>query len=324
MSPYLSRRLRRSPNRFEYETPPVRGPRSLVMVLTYRRHTYESVSNRRGTAHATAVYKEHMNTLLMPKRRRAASFAMLLLVGAAVVVLAMTACSDSTDGASKTATTAPVATPLPTFPGAGERATLRGALTLDGAQLNADFLGVRVLHDGLAAACQNEIPYVIEGRYDIDVAADAEVRGCGSPGAELLLWTFVNDTFVFSNETAPWPGSGAAVTFDASFSSTTPDGASKPVTEFKGHLFDTDGSELPGGTVVEAYVGDVLCGVTSLRYGESVERLYTLIVAGPESIPACAEGATLTFRLDGAPAAETAVNDLARGSEGHELDLTVQ
>ena len=245
-------------------------------------------------------------------------------MSAAVVVLAAAACGDERDGASQTAATAPIATGLTNVPGTGERVTLRGTLTLDGAPLEAQFLGVRVVRDGLAAACQNTIPAVVEGRYEIEVASDAEVRGCGDPGAELLLWTFVNDAFVYSTQPATWPGSGATATFDASFTTGASEGASKPVTEFKGHLFDRDGSELPGGTVIEAYVGEVRCGVTSLRYGDALERFYTLIVAGPESISGCVEGAGLTFRLDGKPAAETALNDLGRGSEGHELHLTLQ
>lgn len=240
------------------------------------------------------------------------------------LVLATAACGDERGGASRVATTTPVVAGLTAVPGADERATLRGALTLDGVPLEADFLGVRVIRDGLAVACQYTIPPVEGGDYEIKVASNAEVRGCGAPGAELLLWTFVNDAFVYSTQTAPWPGGGATATFDASFSTGDREGASQPVTEFKGHLFDREGRELPSGTVIEAYVGEVRCGVTSLRYGAGVERFYTLIVAGPESISGCTEGAGLTFRLNGEPAAETAVNDLAGGSEGHELDLTVQ
>jgi hypothetical protein len=245
-------------------------------------------------------------------------------VSAAIVVLASAACGDEQGGTSKTATATPAAAEPTSVPGADERVALRGTLTLDGMPLEAEFLGVRVIRDGLAAACQDAIPAVTQGRYEIPVAADAEVRGCGASGAEILLWAFTNDGFIFSGETAPWPGSGATATFDASFSSGAPAGASKPVTEFKGHLFDREGRELPSGTVIEAYVGEVRCGVASLRYGDDVERFYTLIVAGPEAISGCAEGARLTFRLDGNRAAETALNDLARGSEGHELNLTVQ
>lgn len=254
----------------------------------------------------------------------------LLLLAAlttAATMLATAGCGDENDAESDTATATdpPVATATASAPGADQRATLSGRLLLDGFPLQADFLGVRVVRDGLTAACQNTIPEVVDGRYETSVASDAEVRGCGAPGAELFLWTFVDDTYLFSNKTLPWPGSAAPATFDATFSSATPEGASTPVTEFKGNLFDRDANPLPSGTVVEAYAGDVLCGVTSLRYGDDVERLYTLIVAGPEAVPGCAKGATLSFRLDGVPAQPTAINDLgAGGNQDGELDLTAQ
>jgi hypothetical protein len=169
------------------------------------------------------------------------------------------------------------------------------------------------------------IPTVSDGSYRIEVVADAEVRGCGVAGAEILLWTYVNEGFFFATQTAPWPGDGGSITaFDAEFSSAEPGGASKPVTGFKGELRDRDGASLPGGTVIEAYVGDTLCGVTSLRYGGVHDMLYTLAVAGPESVAGCERDATLTFRIDGAAANETATNDFGSGGAGHELNLTVK
>jgi hypothetical protein len=240
-----------------------------------------------------------------------------------LVVLSAASCGGMED-VSRAADTPPMATEVNTMPGSEERATLRGSLTLDGVPLDAEFLGVRVVRDGLVAACQHTIPPVVGGRFEIDVVADVEIRGCGAPGAELLLWVFTNDAYFFTLETVSWPGAGATSTLGASFSSGTPQGAGMPVTELKGHLYGSDGSELPGGTVVEAFVGDVRCGVTSLRQGDQVERFYTLIVAGPGSVPGCIEGGTLTFRLDGEPAKETFVHDLGQGSEGHELDLTPQ
>ncbi len=248
------------------------------------------------------------------------------LVFAALLALAAGACNDDQLASPPAAATSIAVATATRVPGADERATFRGELTLDGAPLEADFLGVRVMHDGLATACQITIPAVTQGRYEIAVAADAEARGCGASGAEVLLWVHVNDTFTFSTQTAPWPGSGNVATFDASFSSAAPEGASKPVTEIKGHSFDGTGIELPAGTVIEAFVGEVRCAVASLRpdNGDDVGRWFTLIVAGPESVSGCAQDATLTFRLDGEPAAETAINDLALGSDGHELNLTVR
>ena len=246
-----------------------------------------------------------------------------MLVGAALAALAAVACSDDEpDRQPETATSTPVATAT-NVPGIDERATLRGTLTLDGALLEAEFLGVRVVRSGLAAACQSTIPVVTAGQYEIEVAADTEKRGCGAAGAQVLLWAFVGDRYVYSSETASWPD-GASATFDATFSSAAPAGASTPATELKGLLFDRDGDDLPGGTVIEAYVGDERCGVTSLPYGGVTEGYYTLIVAGPEAVPACAEGATVKFRIDGKPTVQTVVNDLGGSSSGHEVNLTLK
>jgi hypothetical protein len=45
-----------------------------------------------------------------------------------------------------------------------------------------------------------------------------------------------------------------------------------------------------------------------------------LSVVGPDSIPGCTRGGTITFRVNGRPALDTAVNE--PGSTGR-LDLTV-
>jgi hypothetical protein len=241
----------------------------------------------------------------------------------AVCLGAAVACGDDGGDDGGVAPTATRAGPT-AVPGADERVTLRGMLTLDGEPLVTQFLGARVVRDdGLVAACQAEIPAVIDGEYEIEVVADAEVRGCGAPGAEILLWAYIGDGYVFSSESAPWPEGGGTSMFDASFSSAAPAGATKPVTELKGLLFDRDGSDLPGGSVVEAYVGETLCGVTSLRYGDVTEGYYTLIVAGPNAVPGCEEGATITFRVDGQPAAETAVNDLGRSADANEREVNL-
>ena len=244
----------------------------------------------------------------------------------ALLALAMVACSD--DGDDNAPPTETLVTRVPTFtpiPGVAERVTLRGNLTLDGAPLETQFLGARVVRDGLAAACQDTIPSVAGGEYELPVAANAEVRGCGAPGAEIVLWAHVSDDlFVYSKETLAWPGDGGEATFDATFSLADPAGATLPVTGIKGLLFDADGEMLPGGSVVEAFIGGTLCGETSLRYADATEGYYTLIVAGPESLPACAEGAPIEFRIDGKPADGTAINDLGAGANGEEVNLTLR
>jgi hypothetical protein len=245
-----------------------------------------------------------------------------LALGVVAAVAVASGCGE--DGGGRSGRTPAADATQASVPAGARRATLHGTLTLDGAPFDAQFLGVRVARDGLSAACQAGIPPVTDGRYQVGVVADDEVRGCGAPDAEVLLWVHDGERFLFSNERVLWPGDGAEATFDASFSSARPLGASRPVTELKGHLFARDGAELPAGTVVEAYAGETRCGVTSLRPREETEGYYTIVVAGPDDVPACAEGATLTFRLDGAPAEQTAVHDLNRTPGERELDLTLR
>ena len=257
----------------------------------------------------------------MKQNRRLILKCCLALAATAAVLAA--ACSSDDDEPEPTPTRTPAPTSTP-FPGIRDRATFSGTLTLDGAPLETDFLGARVVRDGLAGACQAEIPAVAGGQYELPVSADAEVRGCGAPGARIMLWAYVGESFIFSNETIAWPGDGADATFDATFSSADPGGASLPSTSLKGLLYDANNNMLPGGTVVEAYIGDTLCGVTSMRYGFVTEGYYTLSVAGPESVPACAKDAAIAFRLDGKPAEGTAVNDLGGGANGEEVTLTLR
>lgn len=244
----------------------------------------------------------------------------IAIAGAASIA----ACDDAGDGPVATPSAAPNLDDITDAP-AAEDVTFSGTLTLDGAPLDARFLGARVISDeGLAAACQVDIPAVAAGRYTITVASDGEVRGCGAAGAEVILWAYVDTGYVFSMTTAPWPDHESDLRFDAAFSSSAPLGAAAPATEFKGHLFDGNGAELPAGTIVEAYAGDTRCAVTSLRPVQQSEGYYTLIVAGPDAVPGCDRDATLSFRLNGHPVVETATNDLASGAGGHELDLTLK
>src|SRR5262249_54857710 len=150
-------------------------------------------------------------------------------------------------------------------PGAADRVTLRGNLTLDGASFSAGFLGADVRRNGLTTACQYTLSQVVAGHYELTIMADAEARGCGAPGGEILLWTAARGPILCSSDTLPGPADGTTATFDARFSASAPDGISTPVTEFFGEVFGRNGEHLPGGTMVEAYVGDVLCGVGSVR-----------------------------------------------------------
>ena len=254
------------------------------------------------------------------------------LVVAAVAAGAVTyaATSGLPFGDSRRAPNASVASPAQTtsvpavsdVPGADQRLTLHGNLTIDGKPLDAQFLGARVIDNGLLAACQFAIPLVKGGRYEIIVMADAESPGCGTPGAQVVLWTSVGDGIIYARETFTWPASARASTnFDATFSSADPNGAGGVATEFKGHIVRPDGTLAGGGSVVEAYVGDTLCGTATVHRNDP-DAWFTLLVAGPD-VPGCAKGGTITFEADGAQVPETELNDLSGGRAGRELRLTI-
>jgi pimeloyl-ACP methyl ester carboxylesterase len=205
--------------------------------------------------------------------------------------------------------------------GARDRAVIRGRATVDGQPFDARFLGAIVRRNGLMTPCQYTLSAVRNGRYEITVLADAEASGCGAEDAEVILWTFVEDEQFHSTEAVRWPGDGRTTSFNASFSTATPDGSAHPrsTAAFVGEAYDRRGRHMPPGTRVEAYVGDTRCGVASVRRTGSFSG-YTLTVVGPDSVAGCEPGATLTFRLDGRPAANTAVN--ARNAESS-LDLSL-
>jgi len=204
-------------------------------------------------------------------------------------------------------------------PGARRRVVLHGKLTLDGAPFDARWLGAVVRRkDGLITPCQLALSSVRGGRYDITVMADAEASGCAVPGAEIALWTFARDRILYSGDAWRWPHDGR-LRVNASFSSATPNGAVAPRTQFAGEVFAPDGRQLPGGTRIDAYVGTTRCGVTSVRRTGSFSG-FSLDVVGPDSVPGCARGSTITFRVDGRPTLDTAVNEPKRSGP---LDLTV-
>jgi pimeloyl-ACP methyl ester carboxylesterase len=202
--------------------------------------------------------------------------------------------------------------------GARDRVVVRGSLRLDGAPFDARWLGAVVRRGGLTTPCQYTLAPVTNGRYEITVLADAESTGCGAPGAEILLWTFARDRKLYTGAAVRWPGNGRATSFDSSFSTAAPHGAAPLTSDFSGEVFRRGGRHVPPGTRIEAYVGDTRCGVASVRRTGNFAG-YILAVAGPDSVAGCAAGATLTFRINGRPALETAVNEPGRGMP---LDLT--
>ena len=92
-----------------------------------------------------------------------------------------------------------------------------------------------------------------------------------------------------------------------------------PRAQFNGEVFRPDGRQLPSGTRIDAYIGTTRCGVASVRRTGSFSG-YILNVVGPDAVRGCAHGSTITFRVNGRRALDTAVNDPERSGS---LDLTV-
>lgn len=238
------------------------------------------------------------------------------------------ACDDDASPTAPTSVPSAVvaarATADPSIPGVEDRATISGLLLDEPFPLQADFLGAVVRRsDGLVSPCQAEIPEVVDGRYEIAVMAEAEAAGCGAPGTDIILWAYIDDANVYSVETLPWPGDGAAAEFNATFRSDDPLGAAPVVTGFSGEALSASGVVVAPGTLVEAFVGEVLCGIGSTRYGDDFAG-YILNVIADDSVAGCSTGATVTFRIARQPARETAVNAPDPNIRGGEFTLTVE
>jgi pimeloyl-ACP methyl ester carboxylesterase len=203
-------------------------------------------------------------------------------------------------------------------PGARHRQVVRGVADLDGAPLASDFLGAVVLYDGLVSPCQHELASVKDASFELTLLAATEALGCGRPGAQVVLWTYADGGLLHATAPFDWTRRDAGAV-RVTFSLADPDGARPPVTELVGEALGPDGRYVSPGTPIEAYVGGTLCGITSTRATGSFAG-YSLMVAGPASVPGCTADADLTFHVDGHPAAQAAPN--SPGSLTQAFDLT--
>jgi hypothetical protein len=201
-----------------------------------------------------------------------------------------------------------------------DRAIVQGRASLDGAPFDAPYLGAVVHWHGLITPCQRTLPRVRHGSFSIPVYANAVARGCGRKGAEISLWTFVGDQTVYSANSLRWPGRGSTVSFHPRFASATPDGGVGPMVGFAGEVFDRRGRRLPPGADIAAYIGNTRCAVATTRVIEDFTG-FSLYVVGPESIPGCVRNGTITFRVDGRVANETALNEPSKRTT---LNLTLR
>jgi hypothetical protein len=250
----------------------------------------------------------------MRKVRVFASVSVLVSLGG------LAACSSSGEpdaSAASTTTRAPA-------PSAAEvrRVIIAGKAALDGMPVDSRFVGAVVLDNGLVTPCQTTLPPVADGRYSVPVFTDDASAGCGKRGAEVALWIFANDEIIHSTNTMPWPEDEETLPkFDPTFSAAKPLGATPEVAQFQGGAFTADGSAMRVGTVVEAFIGDVRCGVASVRSSANF-RGYILSVVGPDSVDGCTRDVPIEFRLDGEHATPTNVMNTPPGRDDT-LDLKV-
>jgi hypothetical protein len=207
-------------------------------------------------------------------------------------------------------------------PGADGRVIVSGSATLDGQPIDSGVISATVrTPEGLGRRCALNLGFVRSGRFEVPLAAEAEMRGCGGPGASVLL---VYDPFgesLFAREMTSWPSSGNALTVHPTFSTAGAQGPARPATFVTGEALDGD-EHLPPGTVIEAFIGGTRCGVTSVPYIVTVAgdpTGYELSVTNEELVPACRHGETVTFRVDGEPIDTAVEHDL----EFHNLDLVL-
>lgn len=198
------------------------------------------------------------------------------------------------------------------MPFARERITVTGRATLDGAPLMSVSLGVAVVDHGLIRNCEYaRTSSTLDGQFLRVVAPDAEMPGCGRPGAQLYLDTQLQDgSFILSQNAVPWPTATHEVTFDASFSSQK----SPRLTFVAGDVLSAAGRRVAPGAVVEAFKGSTLCGRTSIPgIGRGADG-YFMIISGTDLIPGCNNGLPLTFHVNGKRASIAA-------ELGREIDL---
>lgn len=236
-----------------------------------------------------------------------------------VIAAVLVSCSGASSSDQSRGSAAPTAQTATTAAGANGQVTVRGTATLDGGPFDAKFIGAEVRDNGLDTPCQADIPKVASGRFELPVYADDDGFGCGRPGAEIILWTYIDDLRVFSTTTVPWPASGTTVTFDAPFSKANPQGASSPATELAGEVWGADNFLVDPGGKVEARIGNTVCGLSTVRQNQDFTG-FSLKVVGPASIPGCTKDGTITLTVDGTPVKETLPND---GSLHRSFDLTL-
>jgi hypothetical protein len=198
--------------------------------------------------------------------------------------------------------------------GADERVTVRANVTLDGQPLVYAFIWAEVLDGDFRRLCAFTRTPTVDGTFEQVLASDTEKKGCGAPGRRIRIAAYANNQAYFSDETVAWPA-GDAATIDVNFTADDAGRAADDVTPVFGSVYDAGGERMPPGTIIEAYVGDVLCGMTAIPPTPMVfdgPDSYDLLVASPDAVPGCNRDAVVTFKVNGVQVDQTATNVLDR------------
>jgi hypothetical protein len=203
-------------------------------------------------------------------------------------------------------------------PGADARVVIRGNLSVDGAPAGDDsFIWVEVVdNDGNRQICSFAGPPPRGGSYERTVMSDGEFKGCGAPG-RLMQMVVARDDLVLSRESIAWPiGGETERALDWSFESAS---ARPPFTYLFGSVTNVEGERLPPGTVVETYVGDVLCGTGAVPQMAVLfldPGLWSVLI--DQSRTGCGEG-TVRSLVNGTEVPQTATI----GDEEQRYDLVL-
>jgi pimeloyl-ACP methyl ester carboxylesterase len=184
------------------------------------------------------------------------------------------------------------------------------------------FLRLIVENDGLLADCRLVFKGVdSDSQYAEILATKSEVAGCGEPGvrifAEKLNACAADDRPMISTNQGIWPEEGKSLELDLAFSCADLNGVALPFTVVAGDLFASNGDRIWRDAKVEAFIGDALCGVTSLSPLARLNDRYLLLVSGPELRPGCLRDGTIELRVNGKPTRQKTVNSLDELSGGH-------
>ncbi|TAK58136.1 MAG: hypothetical protein EPO22_11290 [Dehalococcoidia bacterium] len=192
-------------------------------------------------------------------------------------------------------------------PHAFDRIALSGTITLDGEPLRGAYVGVMVRRGRFATDCTYQLEPVFDGTYRRFVPADAELAGCGAPGAKVYVWAIVDGKTMFSQRALDWPLPGTNVTFDVALLRSDPGGANGPSFAVFGDALDDHGQPLPAGTRIEARAGSAVCAAGEVAPVARVAYV-TYVLVGVQPAPAgCGEGTTLRFYIHGRPSRESAI-----------------